>query len=267
MTDDAINYKRLIHKLNLQSKQIEQLRAKVFTLQEALIRSNTLSTCDLEHSLASVTPVVSRVFPETKSTIIAFGGMQTRLGMPPAEFLKTFTAKKINSLFVKDFQQCWYQQGLLGLSNNTMETVNVLRKYIPNNQEHIYAIGTSAGGFAAILFGVLLGVEKILAFGPQTVITKQTFQTFKSLDSRLDEINLADDFLDLKRLLEVTEYHGSIHIHFANQCETDKVAAERLTNFKNVHLHSWETPSHNIAGWLKKQQKLDSILNELLLSA
>ena len=263
MTNDSIDYKRLLHKLNLQAKQIEQLRSKVFTLQEALIRSNNLPTCDLEHSFASITPVVSRVFPDTRTTVIAFGGMLTKLGMPPAEFLKTFTAKNINTLFLKDFQQCWYQQGLLGLSNNILETVEIIKKQIPPHQEKTYTIGTSAGGFAAILFGVLLGVDKIIAFGPQTIITKQTFQKFKSIDSRLEEINLEDELLDLKQLLAKTEYHGSVHIHFANKHETDNIAAARLAGLKNVHLHPWETNAHNVAGWLKKENKLESILSEL----
>jgi hypothetical protein len=262
MTDDVDNNKVLIRKLNLQEKQIEHLRAKVFTLQEALIRSN-VPTCGLNHSLAPISPIISRVFPDARTTVIAFGGMITRLGMPPAEFLKTFIAKNINTFFLKDFHQCWYQQGLLGLSNNATDTVELIKKQIPSHQEKIYTVGTSAGGFAAIFFGILLGVDKIIAFGPQTIVTKPLFQKFKGLDSRITDINFGDELLDLKKLLETTQYNGSIHIHYAINNRIDKIAAERLKDFKNVHLHPWETDSHNVAGWLKKEKKLDSILSEL----
>ncbi len=142
MIDDAIHLKRLIRRLNTQEKQIELLREKVFVLQEALIRNNNLPACDLTHSLASITPIVTKVFPNARSTVIAFGGMLTKLGMPPAEFLKAFTNKNINTIFVKDFQQCWYQQGLLGLSTDIKTTVDVIKKQIPDQQENIYTLGT-----------------------------------------------------------------------------------------------------------------------------
>lgn len=261
MTNDSTNYKQLLNKLNRQSKQIELLRKKVFTLQEAIIRSNNLPACDLENSLASITPIVSRIIPDARCTVIAFGGMLTQLGMPPAEFLKTFTQKNINTVFVKDFQQCWYQKGLLGLSTDIQQTVQVIKERIPDQQENIYTVGTSAGGFAAILFGVLLNADKIIAFGPQTILTEQVFQNFKSPDSRFQDINLESPFSDLKQLLQVSEYSSSIHIHFAKNHHSDKVAAERLANLKNVNLYPWETDTHNIAGWLKSQQKLDSVLD------
>jgi len=261
MNDDSADYKRLLIKLNRQSKQIELLREKVFFLQETLIKSNNLPTCDLNNSLAAITPIVTRIIPEASSTVIAFGGMSTQLGMAPAEFLKTFTKKNINTVFVKDFHQCWYQKGLLGLSNDIQQTVEVIKERIPEHQENIYTIGTSAGGFAAILFGVLLNADKIVAFGPQTILTEEIFQNYKSLDSRFQDIDLESKFSDLKQVLETSEYSSSIYIHFAANHADDKAAAERLANLKNVHLYPWETEIHNIAGWLKTQDKLASVLD------
>lgn len=261
MINDSADYKRLLIKLNRQSKQIELLREKVFSLQETLIRSNNLPACDLNNSLASITPIVTRIIPDARSTVIAFGGMSTQLGMPPAEFLKSFTQKNINTVFVKDFQQCWYQKGLLGLSTDIQQTVDVIKERIPDQQENIYTIGTSAGGFAAILFGALLNADKIVAFGPQTILTEEVFQNFKSLDSRFQDINLESPFSDLKQILETSEYSSSIYIHFAKNHDDDKAAAERLANLKNVYLYPWETETHNIAGWLKAQDKLASVLD------
>lgn len=260
MNNDSKDYKRLLIRINRQSKQIELLREKVFSLQETIIKSNNLPACDLNSSQATITPIVTRIIPDARSTVIAFGGMSTRLGMPPAEFLKTFTKKNINTVFVKDFQQCWYQKGLLGLSTDIQQTVEVIKDRIPEKQENIYTVGTSAGGFAAILFGVLLNADKIIAFGPQTILTEEVFQNFKSLDSRFQDINLESPFSDLKQILETSEYSSSIHIHFAKNHDNDKVAAERLANLKNVYLYPWETETHNIAAWLKAQDKLASIL-------
>ncbi|KAF0092730.1 MAG: hypothetical protein FD128_2848 [Hyphomonadaceae bacterium] len=44
----------LIKRLKRQDKQIELLKAKLFTLQAALVRSSHFSTYDLDHPFASV---------------------------------------------------------------------------------------------------------------------------------------------------------------------------------------------------------------------
>lgn len=262
MNIDDASYKAIIKKLNRQDKQIKMLKAKTITLQEALIRSINSPRCDLEHSLASVTPVVSRFFPDTDSTVIAFGGLSSGIGMPPAEFLKTFTSKQVNTVFVKDFKQCWYQRGLLGLSDDIYATVDVIKKQLPENQKSIYTIGTSAGGYAAILFGILLGVDKILAFGPQTILTRPIFRQFKSIESNQQDVDFNGEFCNLKQLLEATDYKGSIHIHYPKNNSIDKAEAEHLMHFECVHLHPWDTDIHNIAGWLKQQKMLNNILDE-----
>ncbi len=264
MINDSQKIQRLNRKLKIQDKQIEQLRTKVFALQEALIRNNSLAICDLDHPLAAISPIVARFFPESRSTVIAFGGMLKMLGMPPAEFLKTFTSKQVNTIFVKDFQQCWYQQGLLGLTSGIEETAALIKQQIPADQENVYTIGTSAGGFAAILFGTLMGADKIMAFGPQTIVTKEEFETFKSIDSRLNDIDLNGQFLDLQKLLNTTAHNGEVHIHFSEGHKDDKLAAERLSGINNVHLYPWQTDNHNIAGWLKKADKLEAIFTGTL---
>lgn len=261
--DDPLKYKQLHTKVRAQNDQIEQLRQKVFALQEVLIKSNNLPVCDLDHSLASISPIVNRIFPDSNTTVIAFGGVATKFGMPPAEFLKSFTSRNVNTIFVKDFQQCWYQKGLLGLSTDVRTTVEILKRQIPDNQQNICTIGTSAGGYAAILFGVLMGANKIVAFSPQTIINKRVFNKFKSFDSRLNDIELGNEFTDLKGLLEKNKHTSLIHIHYSESHEIDKVAAERMQEFHNVELHPWNFAGHNVAGWLKNQGKLDLILDEI----
>ncbi|MGR8933587.1 MAG: hypothetical protein ACU837_04265 [Gammaproteobacteria bacterium] len=254
----------LIAKLNHQSKQIELLRHKVFVLQEALIRNSGLSVCDLNHPLSSIIPIERRFFSNVNKTVIVFGGMLTRLGMPPAEFLKTFIDKKINVLFIKDFKQCWYQQGLLGISDNIEMTIDAIKTHLPSNQKNIYTVGTSSGGFAAILFGALMNVDKAIAFGPQTKITEEVYEKFKSIDSRKDEIDLTNKFFDLGQLLEETKYAGQIYLHYAADNEKDKEAAAHIAHLKCVHTYAHPTDNHNIARWLKKKDILNSVLEEFL---
>jgi len=256
-------YSRTIDPIKLikrQNLQIELLRKKVFLIQELMIRNSQEKSCALDNPLSRIFPVEKFYSTHSSDTVISFGGMISKLGMAPKEFMKSFIDKNINILFLKDFQQCWYQKGLLGISKNVVETVEFIRGELPINQQHVCTVGTSAGGYAAILFGVLLGADKVIAFGPQTIINKNIFKRFKSVDSREQELGTDTRFLDLIQVLESTEYNGEIHVHFAENHPVDRQAAERLSSFPTVRLHSYPGDDHNIAGWLKRNGKLNEIL-------
>lgn len=102
--------------------------------------------------------------------IISFSGQGGLLGQVPVfEFLKFLHNNKpdVDKLFIIDKHRCWYQKGIENRSTDIESTVEFLRKKIQNYKEVIF-IGASSGGYAAILFGSLLSIKKVIAFFPQT---------------------------------------------------------------------------------------------------
>lgn len=262
ISDDDSDVRKLVRR---QNRQIEQLRRKIFVLQGALLRTRGLVACEIDDPLSSIFPIEKRFVADAGQTVISFAGMLTKLGMPPGEFLRSFLSmeKPVNVLFVKDFYQCWYQKGLIGLSGGVEDTVRVLSDELVGKGD-VATIGTSAGGFGALLFGVLLNCSKIVAFGAQTAITPRIFKEFKSVDSRKIEIDFNSRFADIAKLLAEVDFRGEIHLHFAEGHRTDREAAERLAHFKAVCLHPHPTNNHNIAAWLKKEARLDKVLASAL---
>lgn len=108
-----------------------------------------------------------------KLAIVAFGGIERRFGsIPPAEFLsflKSLT-DEADLYFFNDLDGVWYQRGIQGISKDIPSTVKVLKKKL-NNYDRIIFMGFSSGGYAAILFGSILKVDKVIAFIPQTILT------------------------------------------------------------------------------------------------
>ncbi|WP_428356987.1 hypothetical protein [Methyloprofundus sp.] len=241
-----------------QQNQIELLRNKFFSLQEAIIFQNGNDITQIPDSLSPV-EIEDR---GGRVTILAFSGMLTTLAMPKAEFFKSLSGNKnVNIIFVKDFKQAWYQCGLLGLTENITETTHFLKKIIPDSTERLVTIGTSAGGFAAILFGCLLGAQKSVSFAPQTFLNKKEFMVFRSIDSRWTEIQ-ESKFLDLKRV--IGEANTTHNIYVGKYNHKDMAHAANLTNFEKVFLHEIDSESHNIAKFLKDAGQLDSIIKEVL---
>lgn len=94
-------------------------------------------------------------------------------GVPPFEFLSTLNQwfPQYDKTFFVDIQHCWYHKGLHALSTNIEETKTYLETLFRPYQK-VVIMGNSAGGYAAILFGSLLKVAHVIAFVPQTILTR-----------------------------------------------------------------------------------------------
>lgn len=108
---------------------------------------------------------------DTKEVLlVSFGGLANLFGgMIPFEFLNFLKLHfgEYDRYFYIDKHQVWYHKGLSGITTNTDETIAYLGEKIKGYSKVIF-IGVSAGGYAALLYGSLLGVSSVLAFIPQT---------------------------------------------------------------------------------------------------
>lgn len=68
-------------------------------------------------------------------------------------------------IFVRDIQKQWYIEGINSLVNTPDLLAEKLRELTSGFE--VYTVGSSAGGFAAILFGSLLKAKRVYAFNAQ----------------------------------------------------------------------------------------------------
>lgn len=109
----------------------------------------------------------------SENLIVCFGGMiNSFLLSPPFEFLnflsKTYK-KNVDLYFFIDKHQSWFHKGIQGIANNIDDCAlyikNIMNK---KNYKKTIFMGSSAGGYASILFGSLCNVSNVLAFIPRT---------------------------------------------------------------------------------------------------
>ena len=109
--------------------------------------------------------------------IISFSGQGSGMGTIPQFEFVNFLNKYFNEIekhFYLDVYNKWYHKGIDGISNNIEETLNYLKLQIKPFKKVIF-IGSSAGGYASILFGSLLNIDKVIAFKPQTILNKEYY--------------------------------------------------------------------------------------------
>ena len=154
--------------------------------------------------------------------IVSFGGQGLRLGLiPPFEFMNflSSTFKGCDKLFFIDKHQCWYQKGLKDLTSDIKTTVEFIKNKIQRYKEVIF-IGASSGGYASILFGSLLNIQKVIVFFPQTYINLNNFNNkYFNLKKFINNTTQYYVFCDLSRK----------DIHHPDQCYNIK-------EFKNVNI-------------------------------
>ncbi len=81
------------------------------------------------------------------------------------EWYGTRINKGSKHIFIRDIQKQWYLKGI----NNTINTVDKLSAFLQIETEgyKIITIGSSAGGYAAVLFGQILNAEQIITINGQ----------------------------------------------------------------------------------------------------
>lgn len=162
-------------------------------------------------------------------------------------FNKRFTKYKFNKLFVGDINNSWWQTSYKGLSGYGPLVLKdfLLEKIKESKATKTLFLGVSMGGYGAILFGCLTKATKVMAFSPQTMLSKGRRRR-KHLHEKFELCNVDENLTDLKKVLRDYKNNETIYkIWFGKLHKGDTAAAKRLSQFKNVSLYPIYTKKHN----------------------
>lgn len=199
--------------------------------------------------------------------LIAFGGIQGRLIIPPFEFFAM--AQRIHSstpVFLRHPRQCWYQQGVPELGSTFAAAAAGLTRVLAAAQaRRTVLIGTSAGGFVARGMGALMEADEVRAFSPQT--TKVARHRRRMADERWPErsarLPTRVTELDLRRLVKKRR-RSKLHVPVAEDDRLDPAHADRLEGLRGVQVHRYRTGGHLLVRHLRDTGQLEELLRHTL---
>ena len=200
--------------------------------------------------------------------LVAFGGINGGMGMPPFEFFSLASSLSVKRIFIRDVAQAWYQNGVRGLGEDIPSTVAHLAKEIRTAEaSHVVFTGSSAGGYAAILFGHLLDVDLVITFSPRTILSNSGRRNLhdKRFRARLDAVckdSKTPWFFDLPDVIEVPG--PEIHIHYARWHRLDRLCARGMRDVPGVIVHPHRSKSHGLVRQLRDRGVLGPLLIEAL---
>jgi len=117
---------------------------------------------------------ILEIIRDNDFVVVSFAGNGSGINnMPTFEFKNFLTSNfpKASLIFLKDANLAWYNKGLAPITNSVLTTAELLRNKI-RPYKRAFFIGSSSGGYAAILFGSLLKVSRVIAFRPQTKVKR-----------------------------------------------------------------------------------------------
>jgi len=201
--------------------------------------------------------------PNNNELIISFGGVGGTWLMPPFEFFNITRSLNKNKLFFRDIKQTWYHQGIKEIGPTINDIALYINNFIKINQiKDVTTVGTSAGGYAALLFGFLCKVNRVHAFSPQSIIGKNKHIPLK-YQWFIDPYNsfLDKKYIDLKDIFKNNSNNKSeLYIHTGTGNKRDGYQANRLSGIKNVNINFYKTNAHNVAKYLRDKGMLKKII-------
>lgn len=209
---------------------------------------------------------------DSSTLLLAFGGMVGRIGIPPFEFFSLTGDMPVKRLFVRDLRQAWYHHGIPHHGSTIAEAASSLSRLLAcHDVERLVVAGTSAGGYAALVFGTLLGADTALCFAPQTVLDLDILARMGDhrWDYRIAEHpgtgTLNAGWTDLRRALPKARCADTAYrIYFDDTIRGDRLHAERLADLDGARLYRFGGGGHNIARALRQTGALERVLRREL---
>ncbi|MTI38282.1 hypothetical protein [Fulvivirga lutimaris] len=192
--------------------------------------------------------------------VISFAGLGDNF-----QFKNMFRDQGFKKIYVRDLKHHWYLNSIYQVGDNIEETVSFFKSVIDLEKiEKVVTIGSSAGGFAAILYGSLLKVDQIIAFSPQTFM--DSFHRLIYYDTRWKDRKkeiyrikgLEKKYLDLRKIS--SDYKGELVLFYDKGHRLDNIHASRI-KCENMRLFNDLGAGHNLVSKLKKDNRLEYYLN------
>jgi hypothetical protein len=113
-------------------------------------------------------------------------------------------------------------------------------------------VGTSAGAFAALIFGTLIGVDRIVTIAPVTFIDRWRRAAVR--DRRwgplVDPVNRGPQtqrsYLDVKAILRARPTGSPVDIYYPRHNRLDRFHARRLATLPQVGLNALDSERHDV---------------------
>src|SRR5215212_614845 len=212
---------------------------------------------------------------DSSHLLIAFTGFQGALNVPPFDFFAASGHLGSSRILLRDPTHLLYFKGCPpdapGFNTLLERLATEIARLSP---ERITCVGTSSGGFGAMLFGHLLGVDRVHAFAPTvygsvwlTALNSDWQQVRQRISPRhwLYELLIPPSlwkYRNLPRVLSRWNGRTNFSVHVCARNTHDMTRTERFRGLPHVEIVTHECSTHQVARHLVREGKLLEIFDD-----
>jgi pimeloyl-ACP methyl ester carboxylesterase len=231
---------------------------------------------------------------QSDTTIVCFAGLALGfVGLPSYEFRKALGEAdgRFNLIFIRDIRRFWYHLTPYGETNGLDFYTQQIQALVTQlKTRRLITVGVSAGGYAAMYFGWRLQADQVIAFSPQTDLIGGALHLswvkllinpgWSRPRQFLQEQLIIGFFLRhraklLKRKVSPNQWgilvpnaqqnqKTKTDVYYCQHNQLDRQQALKLSGLPGVTLHDCDCNLHNVAGYLRNQSQLFSVLTSHL---
>ena len=204
----------------------------------------------------------------SNTVVLVFTGLADQAMVPIGILDRYFAALNLTAVYLRDSSRLLFNNGVASVAQNFDGTVEYLRNIISGfGSSRLVSMGTSAGGYAAIRYGLSLGADCIAGFSAPTNLTAAFLADDgrgRIVANRLQK--LPPETLDILPAVIAADGRTPIHLVYGEHMPQDKRHALYLKGAPGVVLHSLqEIDQHSSLTVLAQNRKLLPFLTGNLL--
>jgi len=198
--------------------------------------------------------------------IIAFSGGAQQLTIPVHQFFEITKTLGYSRILLRDKYEMHYHYGVDRKRRDWPTLLKYLKSQIEElSPQKVICVGTSSGGYAALVAGYYLGADYVHAFGAQTRIgaDPESIRTAVNPRNRMKLSKSRRAFrqaFDLAPLLEKSNGKTTYFLHYCACHETDRDFAQRVASLPSVITFGYPCSAHAVAIFLAKKRWLEKLL-------
>lgn len=180
------------------------------------------------------------------------------------EWKKNILTSAGKVILLRDVTKQWYWTGI----NSTINSIEKLAAFLRHQTRgfEVTCIGSSAGGYASTLFGVLLQAHRVFAFSPQFCLTfiLSGSEAKNPTVARLGTLPEFEEYVDLSTLLKKNS--TPIFNFYPGHSAQDIAQADCVKNIASVVSFKFESNAHGSTCYPINFLDLFGMGNDALLS-
>ena len=175
-----------------------------------------------------------------KSAVIVFTGLADRMVMPLPLFDRYLAELDLSAIYVRDRKRIGYFSGVTSLGGSYDNTLTAFKELLVDmGALTVHTIGNSAGGMAAVSYGLDLKAKTVLGFSAPVALLETTLGVDRRTDlfaRRLFE-QVPEARRDLRARTLASSGTTQVHLYYGEEMPEDRYHAASLEGVPCVHLH------------------------------